>query len=494
MRFLFRTDASYHLGSGHVMRCLTLANELKQRGHDCVFLSRELEGNLIEFVRAQNFECQGIGGGNPRVILEPEDARETLGLCEKTEAFDWIIVDHYQLSFVWENKIKQATGCNLLAIDDLANRAHAADALLDQNEYFGKERRYQGLVSEKCKMMLGAGYALLRPDFSEYRSTLLPRSGDIKNILVFFGGSDEKDLTSDALNVLAKDDFHDLKVTVITGSQNRHCAKIEKMVKARRNTTHLTQVDNMAELMGQADLALGASGSTNWERCCLGLPAIVWSVADNQNELLEALAKKGAVLAPAWNGIDDEEILRSHIQTLLHNPLICSSLSNAGLSLCDGRGVSRVCDVLTAPAIELRQAQAEDALLLFDWRNHSSVRSTALTKEPISWGMHKKWFEASRENPNRCLLIAEYGRVPVGVVRFDRNEMSAEVSIYLNPDETGKGLGRPILQRGEEEAKETWPDIQSFTATILDNNVSSLKMFTLSGYEVVQHQFIKQVD
>ena len=300
MLAVIRADASTSIGSGHVMRCLTLAYRLKkEKNAKVVFVMRVLPGNLIGVVEKQGFEVLKLLPANQKYSLNgyglwltvpmEVDAQQTIEVLQhylqehSCDSVDRLIVDSYALDEQWEQVLHPY--CNeIMVIDDLANRRHDCDILLDQNFYLNKDARYAGLVPEHCKMLLGPEHALLREEFYEAKKHLRKRDGTIKNILVFYGGSDLTNETEKAIKALVQlhDEGYSFTADVITGVSNFRREKIEKICSKYHFLHYYCQVSNMAEFMNKADLMLGAGGSTTWERLYMELPALVTAVAENQ--------------------------------------------------------------------------------------------------------------------------------------------------------------------------------------------------------------------
>jgi UDP-2,4-diacetamido-2,4,6-trideoxy-beta-L-altropyranose hydrolase len=306
MNVVFRVDSSVAIGTGHVMRCLTLARQLKQMNANVSFICRELEGDLINFIKDNGFTVYVlskimISKTDNNAIFKwykenwQQDVCETRYLIEnRIHSVDVLIVDHYSLDGKWESKLKPFTR-KLMVIDDLANREHACDFLLDQNLYLNYQERYKDLVPRECKQLLGPNYVLLREEFIEASRQKRIRNGEIRNILVFFGGTDPSNETVKALDALVLLD-NNIKINVVVGSSNKRKDEIREYCDRYPNFFFHCQVSKMAELMNEADLAIGAGGTTTWERCYLGLPSITIIVADNQVELTNAVSKFGATI------------------------------------------------------------------------------------------------------------------------------------------------------------------------------------------------------
>jgi UDP-2,4-diacetamido-2,4,6-trideoxy-beta-L-altropyranose hydrolase len=250
-------------------------------------------------------------------------------------------VDHYALDTRWESELRR-TVRRILVIDDLADRMHNCDVLLDQNLYEEMDTRYTGKVPAHCQLLLGPRYALLREEFSRLRQQVKPRTGTDRRVLVFFGGVDAENYTSPAIEALVNISIPNLHVDVVIGTQHPDRHQVESECTARGFAFHV-QTSQMAELMVAANLAIGAGGSTSWERCCLGLPSLVFAVADNQEQTSRALADFGAAYL-GRNEIFAAEIER--VVKYLFVPTRLHEMSVKAAELVDGQGAIRLSDVL----------------------------------------------------------------------------------------------------------------------------------------------------
>ena len=357
----FRVDASTLIGSGHVMRCLTLANALAEAGARCYFVMREMPGSLESAVRSRGHQVLMLSfGGAEQSASHSEsepphaawlgvsweaDASDTLQALKGIE-LDWLVVDHYALDYRWESKV---VGCcrRLMAIDDLADRKHQSDVLLDQN--LGREPHdYDALVPIQAERLIGSHYALLRPEFSRARALSVEekKTREPGNILVSMGGVDAANVTGDVLRVLDTIEVvASFRVTVVLGAACPHIDEVRDQAESMRlDTRVVVNASNMAELMSQADLAIGAAGGSAWERCCLGLPSLLVVMADNQRPGAEALKRAGASLSLGWPDAIEETLPRAMREVLAAGRLL--EMSQNAAAICDGLGVQRVADAL----------------------------------------------------------------------------------------------------------------------------------------------------
>ncbi|MEI7156286.1 UDP-2,4-diacetamido-2,4,6-trideoxy-beta-L-altropyranose hydrolase [Pectobacterium parmentieri] len=362
-KYLFRADASIDIGSGHVMRCMTLANELRQSGHDIYFICRNLPGHLAAVLEKNDIVYSLLGPPkdaeqNPQ---EPAYAHSAwLTVSQETDFLqskkiiasyqpDWIVLDHYALSSVWEEKAREF-GAKVCIIDDLADRPHQADILIDQN--LGRKKSdYLDLVPLYCQLLIGPQYALLRPEFKHWREFSLKRRAEIKSIqqiLVNLGGVDKDNITENILSALANMDSLDesASITVVMGKTAPHLHRIiEKSETMPYKTKVLCGVDNMAELMTHADLAIGAAGSTSWERCCLGLPTIQIIIAKNQESVAAVLSELNvAFLVSSLPKLNDE--FNFIFNKIKKRKEIYHQMFVASKNITDGDGCSKVLALL----------------------------------------------------------------------------------------------------------------------------------------------------
>lgn len=351
----FRTDASLDIGTGHVMRCLTLAKEIERHGGSAIFLCREHKGHLIEHIQNQNFDVLPlkVGQVDSRVgdklvhanwlgATQEEDAMVCRAALKGTE-LDLIVVDHYGLDAVWQHALGDMAQ-QVMAIDDIADRRHDCDMLLDQN--LGRQdAHYKTLVPSHCKVLTGPRYALLRPEFAKWRDFSLQRRenlSEVRSLLLNLGGVDKENLTTVILAALENCNLPPAcRITVVMGGSAPGLSEVTaKAAGMGWKTEVLVNVDNMAELMAHADLAIGAAGTTSWERCCLGLPTILMVLAGNQRMLAENLCKAGAgIMIEKKTSIATQ--LSSQVEELMDVGRLALMAGHAA-AVTDGQGTARV--------------------------------------------------------------------------------------------------------------------------------------------------------
>lgn len=322
------------------MRCLALAEAVRPRATAVHFVCRRLEGHLGSLIEAKGFACSLLPVEGPE--LDPEDdAQKTAAVSHEA---DWLVVDHYGLERRWEQAMRPKCR-RLMVIDDLVDRPHDCDILLDQT--FGRQtNEYEALTPDGCRVLAGSQYALLRPQFAASRPSALARratSEGVNHILVSMGGFDPENRTLGVLETLADATYSGrLAITVVLGAQAEESAAPLSALAGRFDTLDIRQhVANMAELMAAADLAIGAGGTTSWERCCMGLPSLICIMADNQRDVAEKLEAAGAI--SVWASRSE---LKALLDRYVGDNALHRSAVDAAAGICDGRGLERVVSVM----------------------------------------------------------------------------------------------------------------------------------------------------
>ncbi|SEQ37163.1 UDP-2,4-diacetamido-2,4,6-trideoxy-beta-L-altropyranose hydrolase [Pseudomonas sp. NFACC02] len=498
MRVLIRADASAAIGSGHIARCLTLATALRKDGAEVVFACRQLPGHLLQRLGEHGYLALGLpehypqeasGAGIEVLLPWQADIVALASALGNEQRFDWLIVDHYGLDARWERAARRFAD-RLMAIDDLANRPHAVDLLLDQNySAQAQDCPYAPWIEGDCKTFLGPRFALLRDEFQCRPIVIKPR---VERVMVNFGGFDAA--CQVYATMLALQGFDDLQVDFVAGLHHPEWAAMSELIKARPNWRLHTLVNDFSGFMQQADLFIGAGGGTTWERAALGLPTICIAVAHNQQLNAQLLAQAGGHLYLGAHDTLDLQRLVDAVAVLRDNRELRQSLAERSRALVDGKGAQRLAVALAAPLLELRLATSRDATLLFQGRNAAHVRRWAFNSDPIDWDSHIDWFERSLSHPRRRILIAETARGPVGMVRYDREGDSVEVSIYLFDGHAGVGWGQVLLSSGERFLRRHWPDIRIIRAQVLADNAVSVSLFQKAGYAQAERHFQRVIN
>lgn len=486
------------MGTGHLRRCLTLADALRARGVRSTFVMRRHDNFLEAMTLGEHSLAMlppgvpaGDRGGSHAEWLGAgweDDAEQTLAALGGE--VDLLVVDHYALDARWEHRLRPQVG-RLLVIDDLADRQHACDLLLDATPRDPGD--YAALVAPETELLVGPRYALLRPEFAARRELGRQRK-QIERILVSFGGSDPADFTGRTLRVLAGVP-HPPHVDVVLTRGAPHLDAVRTLAVNLPGCRLHVDTEQMADLMEAADLAIGAGGTTSWERLCLGLPAIVTPIADNQLGVVEALRAYGAAIeVPA--GRDYERRLGEALGFLAGQPGVIADMSCRAAATVDGRGANRVAARLTTPVLEVRRAGTSDMQELWEWRNHPLVRAASRDGRTIELNAHAAWFEATLRAPDRDLLVVSEARGgAIAVLRFDvdADGQAAEISIYATPAGLGRGLGALALRAGERWLAAHRPSVVEIRAVIREGNAASVAAFESAGYTPALRTLVRKV-
>jgi UDP-2,4-diacetamido-2,4,6-trideoxy-beta-L-altropyranose hydrolase len=481
------------MGSGHVMRCLTLADTLAEAGAAITFAAAAITPALASRIEQRGYRLAHVPSSPelPRPVgkweepplsdkVQRADANATGTAAGRA---DWAVVDHYLLDRCWHSAARDFAE-RILVIDDLANRSYDCDLLLDQT--FGRSADdYRGLGPADAKVLAGSAYALLRPEFARERPAALERreaAAPVRRILVSMGTADAGGITAEIVEK-ALQVAPECAIDAVVASEAPSLDALGQLARSHPLLSVHVDTDQMAILMRDADIAVGAAGGTSWERCCLGLPSVVLVLADNQRKGAAELDAAGAAIA-----VTSADDLGPAISRLCRDSALRSRTSAAAFAIVDGQGVNRACDLLlerASPASELtlRPARADDSRNVWLWRNDYSTRSFSQTADPITWEDHKSWWDAALGSHDRYLLIAETDGPPIAVVRFDQmSEGGAEVSINVAPSARGSGLGGRILA----EACRTFMakrGAMPLHATIRRDNRASRRIFEGLGFK-----------
>ncbi|MDO8788868.1 MAG: UDP-2,4-diacetamido-2,4,6-trideoxy-beta-L-altropyranose hydrolase [Sulfuritalea sp.] len=334
MNVAIRTDATPQIGTGHVMRCLTLADVLSTKGVAVSFLCCELPLHLEELITSKGHKFM-------RMDAARDDAEETRMLLKSLPVVDWLVVDHYGLDAGWETAVRPAVK-GIVVIDDLANRSHDCDVLLDST--FGEDGcRYRGLIPATCRKLFGATYVLLRPQFAEARKRRLlsPNDGELV-AHVFFGGSDLRGYTSRFAQALASRLPH-LRQEIAVGAlypDTDGLGRLQREFPGR--IVWQREVDDMAAHMSRCSVALGAPGIATWERACLGLPSAYLATHHNQRPILQALEKRGLCRFLGDADLITDDAFIDGVREFLADTRGLAGMREIGLSAIDGNGAERV--------------------------------------------------------------------------------------------------------------------------------------------------------
>jgi len=511
---LIRADASREIGFGHIMRCLALARALQKMDIQCVFIVRNILDSLKHLITSQghtfillpkdNTTTQISEKGKHAAWLgasEREDAETVVSALSQTVQRlgqpSLIICDHYGIGQIWETLIADSFSAPILVIDDLSNRFHQCQILLDAT--FGKTSKdYKALVPSDCQLLVGSEYALLRPEFFKLRKATLSRRDNnfsdnkpVELIVISMGGTDNDNASLQILKALeALPPPQVFNIEILIGKDCAHLSTLNKYAaQSSLNVVVHAGVDCVADFYGRADLCIGAAGSSTWERCSLGLPTINITIAENQETISQNLSRRGFVA----NGGNIQSISPKKFATNLLSPVITSntkrkSLSEMSRKICDGQGISRVILALNSRSIKqakivsLRLANTDDIQLVYDWQNLPETRKYANNPTPPEWNQHLIWMQKKLIQSHNHFYIIQCDGVDAGVVRLDLdiNEDQSDkhvISIFIAPIYFGYGVASAALSIISDIHcdKKVWAQIHA-------DNKASISLFSRAGY------------
>jgi UDP-2,4-diacetamido-2,4,6-trideoxy-beta-L-altropyranose hydrolase len=476
-RLLVRADASVAIGTGHVMRCLALAQAWQDSGGRVVFAMAETTPGFEERLRSERVEVIQLqtapGSG--------EDCDRTTQLVAENNA-ECVVVDGYQFGDDYQHGLKVA-GCRILLLDDYGHaHSYSADFVLNQNVsanaalYVEKSRR--------TRLLLGTSYALLRREFARWRDWKREISDVGSRVLVMMGGSDAQNLTLRVIESLGLAGLDKLEATIIVGAGNPHAGELHNACERSGLKISLQNSPlNVAELMAAADVAVSAAGSTCWELCLLGLPALLIDVATNQTAVARELDRGGYAIH-VGNGTVAAEKIAKELQRLCNDGECRRDLSRRSRELIDGRGARRVVTILRgADALRLRLATPEDRRLFWEWANDPVVRAAAFSSEPISWATHVAWFDEKLGNPRSIIFVAEGAdSFPVGQIRFDsRPDGDWEVDVSISRAMRGFGFASESIKLGLQAMREQKSRVR-IHAFVKTGNSASIGAFERAAF------------
>lgn len=484
MNVVIRADSSQHIGSGHIMRCLVLARQLREQGMHVQFACIPLCGNMIAHIESEGFKVVKLTA--PDIVTTPTSDKDYLGWLQRTpeedgqdfldkvESAHLIVTDHYAIQREWQSTVKRVLNCQIVAIDDLL-REHDADLLIDQT--LGRHPSDYPAVH---KVLAGTEFALLAPYFKLARRLAYSRSrSDAKTrILVSMGGVDNPNATLQVLEVIAKRD--DFEILVLLSPRAPYYSIVKNFCKKHSFISHMDFVENMAEVMMRYDIAIGSPGTTALERAALGLPSVVVPLADNQREIAYQLVKNNAAICVSLEALGDD--LLDSIDCLNKD---WEGYVRRNLNLCDGLGVYRVISYIKqllnieTNGVFLRQATEEDIKQVYTWQCHPNTRKYALNKNIPTYEEHCDWMSRKLQSAiDYFYLIVDEKQRDVGVVRIDKQDSGHHlVSIFVGPEFNGQGIAFTALKQVDIIHGHMYLE-----ATVLKQNTASHKLFGKAGY------------
>jgi UDP-2,4-diacetamido-2,4,6-trideoxy-beta-L-altropyranose hydrolase len=495
-RVLIRTDGGAGIGSGHVMRCLALAQGCRERGIEPSFATAVPVPGFETRLQEEDFRWAQI----PYPPGSRRDAEETRELSAAARA-DWVVVDGYHFDALYQQVVKESDG-RLLVIDDYGHAgAYVADLVLNQNLH-ARTEQYPN-IARHTRLLLGTAYVLLRKEFA--RAPRQHRTRDqARRLLITIGGSDPGP-TVGVIRALPRLGADTLEGLVVVGPSNSNVEIIEAAAQASGVWLRVeTDVRNMPELMNWADVAVASAGTISWELAFMGVPFVSVVVAENQQGVSASLDREGVAINLGWWSEDTAWPLAHTLGQMMGDPERRRRMSARGREIVDSRGVARVVEhMLASPLpgreseegraeevvhlgdeqLSIREVQADDCLLLWEWANDPEVRAAAFRSDPIPWDAHLRWFEAKRSDPScRIFIVLDKHDQPAGQIRFERNgQREAVISVSVSAPRRGQGLGTEAIRSACERYIRDSGGTE-LVAFIKPQNIPSVRAFEKAGF------------
>jgi len=473
-RAVFRVDASAAIGGGHVMRCLALADALQDAGWKTSFACSQ--ETLATATRLRESD-------NDILVIEDSDNEPAALAAHWPDGADFLIVDHYGRDIRFESACRPWAE-KILVIDDLANRDHDCDLLMDQT--LGIDLAdYESLVPATCGILQGPDYAPLRSEFFTSRQkSISGRQGKLERLIISVGLTDPSNISARLLEGFVKSGLK-LEVEVILGRASPKISAVKAQVENIPSASLSLDVTDMANRLTRGDLVIGAGGSSAWERCCLGVPALMVQADDNQNRVAKALSKAGAAYVLGTGENFDEGALVEILRRLNRHPEDVCDMSRASAAICDGRGALRLMMFISPEKsrdgsdITLRPAGPEDAEKILEWQAHPETRRYARNLRTPEPEEHQEWLHGKLADPGCLLNIVLLDGKPAGLLRLDllkesnqKNTPVHEVSILTAPDCYRQGVARAALALGRRLLPES-----RLHGEVLEGNTASHALF-----------------
>lgn len=471
-----RADAGVKIGAGHVMRCIALAQAWQDQGSEVTFISHCESEALKERIRIEGYRFISLDHACP----DSSDIVNTLSILKNESANqnNWVVLDGYHFTTEYQKTIRDEGFC-LLVIDDINHLPHYhADILINQNIH-ALDLNYH--CDEDTTLFLGTRYVLLRREFLKYQDFKREIPDRAKNILVTLGGADPDNVTIKVIEALKRLNEPDMAVRIIIGPANPHEEMLRKSIVSKGFKAELLiNPPNIPELMAWADMAVSAGGSTCWELAFMGLPSIVFVLAENQAAVAEYL-NKTIVNIGRINEISVRYISHS-CKSLMQDNVRRKYFSEQSRILINGEGPSLVIEAIRRRSLTLREVTGLDRELIWQWANDEETRKASYSQAHISWDEHIRWFDSvQRQKDHRFYIASNGGKKPVGQIRFALDGKDAIVSFSVAPDSRRRGYGEEILVKAAKKLfNET--NIEQISAYIKSDNMLSLRVFQKAGF------------
>ena len=479
---IIRADATVEIGTGHVMRCLALAQGWNDRGGEALFISHCESDALRDRIYKEGFRFTFLD----RTCPDASDLENTLDIIgsEKTGSVKWVVLDGYHFTSEYQQAIRDG-GHRLVVMDDMNHLpVYHADILLNQNLH-ALNLKYR--CDSETIMLLGSRYVLLRREFLEYGNFRRHIPDKAQKILVTLGGSDPENVTLRIIDALKTLDDSEIDVKVVVGPANPHKEMLSNALKAARFPNELLiNPYNIPKLMAWADMAISAGGTTCWESMFMGLPSLVVILAVNQFGVVEHLMEGDLIINLGHFHELTLGRASSVIEETINGYETRSRLSKNSTSLVDGLGLNRVLNIISPTEIFLRPVKLEDCRRVWRWANDPSVRSISFSKAFIPWNEHLRWFMKRKKLPFFYIGQNSEG-MPLGQARIDQKNDELVISVMIDEAYRKQGYGAKLIKSACDEVFKSLGS-QEIHAYIESGNDNSCKAFIIAGFHEAPFQ------
>jgi spore coat polysaccharide biosynthesis predicted glycosyltransferase SpsG/RimJ/RimL family protein N-acetyltransferase len=477
MKAMFSCDVTKTKGAGHLMRSVSIAERARKSGVDVVFSGIYKTAFAQSVLLSSGFESIEFHGDSEALADLAVDTNIDLVHCDDYNPRPEL---HRALS---------TRGIVLSSMEDGAYGARNADVIIDPSPL--AETVYRPGASSATHLR-GLSYVPLRQSViaaANARKAMHSRpehSGrDLFRVLILLGGTDASGATKQMVDLWTTSVSRSLCFAVLPG--------LDAEIIESRGTTEihwLPPSPDMARLLSEVDAVITAAGTTVWEVGAIGTPGAAILQAENQRSNYDYVVDSGALVG--LGRVDDLPRSAPAVRSAMKRLRSMGGLTSAyGPSTVDLEGADRIVSewigsVDNRNALRLRGARMSDASSLFDWRNDANVRAVSRDNRPLTWESHIAWLRSVLANPRRKLLVAVLGSTLAGTVRFDemgRNPHEWEISIALNPEKRGQGLGDRLLKAAEHNLRSQCEGPVRISALVKTDNHTSSRLFARNGYD-----------
>jgi len=479
---IVRADAGIQVGTGHVMRCLALAQEWIANSGKVRFMGAGLSLGLRNRLESEGCTVVEIESEGADIDFLRHVSKSTALYCP------WVLLDGYHFTPSLQQSIVNL-GVRLAVVDDFGHvNPTCADMVINANPCALRDDYV--LDRADADVLLGSRYALLRREFTR-KKHIRRFETDETRILVTFGGSDPSNVTARVLDACSELD-NNLKFKVLVGSLNPHRNELAASIKSLGNKANMLEpVSDMSDLMAWADMAIAAGGHTCWELAAMGLPALVIEIADNQSRIAAALAQAGTVITLGPEKLLQHDSLVAALRDLVSSPAKRCQMSVNAMSMVDGFGCRRIVQKMKKKQIAFRRAVESDAQWIWELSNDAVVRRASFNTGLIPWDDHLLWLRRKLADPACTLLVVESDvGVRVAQCRFENNGDAAKISVSLHECIRGSGWGAAIISAACAWYSGNIDECRPVVAEIREQNSASLRAFNRAGFVITKRIFV----